>query len=48
MTIRKDKKFKHGEAMRWITKPPVPRSEKLAAKEVVKDFYEKAAIDKAY
>jgi hypothetical protein len=47
MTIRKDKKFKYGEAMRSISRPPSTLS-KQDKKSIVDGFYKKEEIAKAY
>ena len=41
MTLRKDKKFKHGEATRYISRPPSTLSDE-AKKKIVNDFYDKS------
>ena len=41
MTIRKDKKFKHAEAMRSISRPPSTLSDEVK-KKIVNDFYNKS------
>ena len=41
MTLRKDKKFKHGEAIRNIARPPSTLSNQ-DKKRIVKDFYDKS------
>ena len=46
MTIRKDKKFKHAEATRYVSRPPSTLS-KQDKKSIVNDFYKKAEVDKA-
>ena len=40
---RTDKKYKYGEAMRWVLRKPVAGSERLAAREEIdKAYYETA------
>ena len=41
MTIRKDKKFKHAEATRYISRPPSTLSDEVK-KKIVNDFYNKS------
>ena len=45
--LRKDKKFKHGEATRYISRPPSTLS-KQDKKSIVDGFYKKEEIAKAY